>query len=150
MTRIKEWEDESPKRNHHGNGSQQEFAPEFKFAAIQSMDGWECRLLEPGGAYKTLLMADGYHQACRIVNTLRGLLTDLEPGEAETIQRIRPKGWEAPVWMNPCPRCDTVAKPTLAVMCPECQAKTTANEKCVNKNKNPTWHEILLDDAGLL
>lgn len=119
MIRI-DWDDPEPVRNHHG--SNQTFQSGYKFMSAQTEDGWEVLVLGQGGSWNRLYLASGMKQACRLMNALRGIICDLWPGDAKILQAIRPQGWRAPLWMNPCERCGTVDKATQSVLCEPCRA----------------------------
>lgn len=142
MTRI-DLDDPEPPRSHHG--SNQTYQSEFSFMACQTPEGWEVRMLGRNGAWDRLCLASGERQACRITNALRGIVCELQPGDTKIIQTVRPKGWDAPLWLNPCMRCGTVDKPLQSVLCVFC---TSLNNRSYNwLHGSAPWNKRLSKQA---
>jgi len=126
---IVNWSDTPPKAKRKHKGPHHIPAPEFKFVAIQTHAGWEVRMLGKKMPPVVLYNAD-VHQACRLTDALRHVLSPAMGHEDRWIlQRIRPKGWKAPLWLEPCLGCDTVEKIPGSLYCAECAEKRAAHER---------------------
>jgi len=81
----------------------------MKFMAQQTQSGWEILLQKDGAKVWTKLFCGEQHLVFRLTNCLRGVVSDdITASQRKTLQVIRPVGWVAPVFLNPCIICDTV------------------------------------------
>lgn len=81
----------------------------MKFMAQQTRSGWEILLQKDGAKVWTNLFRGEQNLVFRLADCLRGVVSDdITTSQRKTLQVIRPKGWAAPIFLNPCIICDTV------------------------------------------